>query len=107
MGNYAICKRQVAALLGYGKPQVLEVFKNTIPSRLHWDLLPIEDLRQAVETAKRILTKERIDGQLADQPMSTPSTNINDSTGYNQKAVPLDNQNVLDTKSAKLTAVMI
>ena len=46
-------------LLGYGEPQVLEVFKNTLPSKLCWILFPVEDLRQAVETAKRILTKEK------------------------------------------------
>ena len=56
--------RQVAALLGYGGPQILEVFKNTLPTKLHWILLPIEDLRQAVETAKRILTKEKLDKPL-------------------------------------------
>ena len=50
--------RQVAALLGYREPQILEVFKNTLPTKLYWILFPIEDLRQAVETAKRILTKE-------------------------------------------------
>ena len=59
--------RQVAALLGYGEPQVLEVFKNTLPRKLYWILFPIEDLRQAVETAKRILTKEKLDKQLTGQ----------------------------------------
>ena len=54
---YVMHIRQIAALLGYGKPQVLEVFKNTLPSILYWVLFPIEDLRQAVETAKRILAK--------------------------------------------------
>ena len=53
--------RQVATLLGYGEPQILEVFKNTLPTNLHWILFPIDDLRQAVETAKRILTKEKKD----------------------------------------------
>ena len=51
---------QVAALLGYGEKQILEVFKNTLPTKLYSILFPIEDLRQAVETAKRILTKENI-----------------------------------------------
>ena len=55
--------RQVAALLGYGEPQILEVFKKTLPTKLYWILFPIEDLRQAVETAKRILTKEKLDRQ--------------------------------------------
>ena len=48
-------------ILGYSKPQVLEVFKNTLLSRLYWVLIPIEDLRQAIKTARRILTKEKID----------------------------------------------
>ena len=55
--SYVIWIRQVATLLGYGEPQKLEVFKNTLPTKLYWILFPIEDLRQAVDTAKRILTK--------------------------------------------------
>ena len=54
--SYVMWTRQVATLLGYGEPQVLEVFKNTLPTKLYWILFPIEDLRQAVETAKRMLT---------------------------------------------------
>ena len=50
--------RQVAALLGSGKPQILEVFKNMLLTKLYWILFPIEDLGQAVATAKRILTKK-------------------------------------------------
>ena len=50
--------RQVAALLGYGEPHLLEVFKNTLPTKLYWILFPIEDLRQVVQTATRILTKK-------------------------------------------------
>ena len=55
---YVTCLWQVAALLGYGEPQILEVFKNTLPTKLYCILFPIEDLRQVVEIAKRILTKE-------------------------------------------------
>ena len=51
-------------LLGYGEQQVLEVFKNTLPTKLYGILFPIEDMRQAVETAKRILTKEKLDKQV-------------------------------------------
>ena len=32
--------RQVAAMLGYGEPQIVEVFKDTIPNRLYWILFP-------------------------------------------------------------------
>ena len=41
----------------------------------------MEDLRQAVETAKRILTKEKIDRQLVVQSSSIPFINI--QYGYN------------------------
>ena len=68
--------RQVAALLGYGEMQILEVFKNTLPTKLYWILFHIEDLRQAVETAKRTLTKEKLDRQLNGQSSSTPYMSI-------------------------------
>ena len=54
---------------------MLEVFKNTLPKRLYWVLFPIEDLRQAVATVKMILTKEKIDRQLAGQTSSKPFMN--------------------------------
>ena len=61
INSYVIQIRQIANLLGYREPQILEVFKNTLPTKLYWILFPIEDLRQAVHTAKRILTKEKLD----------------------------------------------
>ena len=62
--------RQVARLLGYGEPQVLEVFKNTVPNRLYWVLFPINNFCEAVETAKRFLTKEKIDRQMTGQSLT-------------------------------------
>ena len=61
---YVIRIRQVATLLGYREPQILKVFKNTLLTKLYWILFPVEDRRQAVDTAKRILTKEKLDKQL-------------------------------------------
>ena len=58
---YVIRIRQVANLLGYGEPQILEVFKNTLSRKLYWILFPIEDLRQAVDMAKRTLCQSTID----------------------------------------------
>ena len=40
--SYVIRIRQVANLLGYGEPQIFEVFKNTLPTKLYWLLFPIE-----------------------------------------------------------------
>ena len=64
--------RQVVAMLGYGELQILEVFKNAIPNRLYWILFPIDNLRVAVETARRVLTKEKMDRQMSDQSSATP-----------------------------------
>ena len=72
--------RQVANLLGYGEPQILEVFKNTLPTKLYWILFPIEDLRQAVDTTKRILTKEKLDKQLTGQTSTSPFLSVRDGT---------------------------
>ena len=95
--------RQVPALLGYGELQILEVFKNTLPSKLYWILFPIVNLWQAVETAKRILIKEKLDRQLTQQSPSTPFMNIKD--GHNRK-VSFDIKEELGDKIDKL-AVMI
>ena len=83
---------------------MLEVFKNTLPTRLYWILLPIEDLRWVVEIAKRILTKEKIDRQLAGQSSLKPFMNIKD--GYNSKKVTFDTQDSLDKKLDRLTLTM-
>ena len=96
--------RQVATLLGYGKPQVLDVFKNTLPTRLYWVLFPIGDLRQDIETAKRILTKEKINRQLAGQSSSTPFMNITD--GYVSKNVTFDTQDGLEEKIDRLISIL-
>ena len=53
--------KQVATLLDYGEPQILELFKNTLPSRLYYMLYQVDNLTTAVETAKRLLIKEQMD----------------------------------------------
>ena len=93
----------MAALLGYGQPQILEVFKNTLPRKLYWILFPIEDLRQAVETAKRIFTKEKSDRQLTGQSSFSPFMRI---TEGHSRRVSFDTKEGLGDKINKL-AVMI
>ena len=89
---YVTNVRQVAALLGYGEPQILEVFKNTLPTKLYWILFPTEDL-----------TKERIDRQLSGQSSFTPLMSMRDS--HNRK-VSFDTKEEVGDKIDKL-AVMI
>ena len=95
--------RQVATLLGYGEPQILEVFKNTLPPKLYWILFPIEDLRQALETAERILTREKLDKQLTGQSSASPFMSIRDGT---ERKVSFNARDELGDKIDKLTVVM-
>ena len=101
--SYVIRIRQVTNLLGYGEPQILEVFKNTLLTKLYWILFPVEDLRQAVDIAKRILTKEKLDKQLTGQISASPSMIIRE--GMN-KRVSFDTRDELGDKIDKLTIVM-
>ena len=101
--TYVTWIRQVATLLGYGKPQILEVFKNTLPTKLYLVLFPIEDLKQPVETAKRILTKEKLDKQLTGQSSVSPFMNVRDGT---ERKVSFNTRDELGDKIDKLTVVM-
>ena len=81
----------------------MELFKNTLPTKLYWILFPIEDLRQAVETAKRILTKEKLDKQLTGQTSASPFMNIREGT---ERKVSFNTRDELGDKIDKLTVMM-
>ena len=63
--------KQVAALLDYRESQILELFKNTLPSRLYCMLYQINYLRVVVEMTKRLLIKEQMDKK-AGQSIASP-----------------------------------
>ena len=50
---YVIRIKQVARLLGYGDPQVLEVFKNMVLNRLYWVLFAIDNLKRCSGDSKK------------------------------------------------------
>ena len=93
--SYVTHIRQVATHLGYREPQILEVFKNTLPTKLYWILFPIENLRQAVDIAKRILTKEKLDKQLTGQTSTSPFMSVKDGT---ERRVSFNTRDELGTK---------
>ena len=95
--------RQVPTHLGYQEPQILEVFKNTLPTKLYWILISIMDLRQAVEMAKGILKKGKIHRQLAGQTSLSPFMNIRD--GFN-KRVTINTTDSMEQKIDKLMVMM-
>ena len=99
---YIIRIKQVARLLGYEDPQVLEVFKNTVPNRLYLVLFPIDNLHEAVGTAKRFLTNEKIDRQMTRQS-STPFMKL---TEKKRKSVTFDARDVLEKTSENMERMM-
>ena len=62
--SYILRMSQVAAMLNYGEMQILENFKNTLPYRLYSTLIKVNNHRNAIDLAKRVLTKEKLDRQL-------------------------------------------
>ena len=100
---YVIRIKQVARLSGYGDPQVLEVFKNTVPNRLYWVLFPIDNLRDAVDTAKRFLTKEKIDRQMTGQS-STPFMKL---SVKKRKSVTFETKEALERFSENMKKMMV
>ena len=81
--------KQVAVVLNYGQPQILELFKNILPSKLYYVVYHINNLREALETAKHMLTKEQIDKQKTGQPSVSPFMKVNQQNPKKNKVYPL------------------
>ena len=86
--SYVLWMNQVAAMLNYGEMQILENFKNTLPYRLYSTLINVNNLRDAIDLAKRVLTKEKLDRQLTGQS-STPFMKV---TSNNDCHLPQNQQ---------------
>ena len=95
---------QVAAMLNYGEMQILENFKNTLPYRLYSTLINVNNLRDAVDLAKWVLTKEKLDRQLTGQS-STPFMKATSNDDYHspqnqqKKGVTFDAMETLERNS--------
>ena len=90
-------------MLNYGEMQILENFKNTLPYRLYLTLINVNNLRDAIDLAKRVLTKEKLDRQLTRQS-STPfmKASSNDShppKNHHKKGVKFDAMEMLERNS--------
>ena len=77
--------------------------KNTLPTKLYWILFPIEDLRQEVDTAKRILTKEKLDKQLTGQASTSPFMSIREGAG---RRLSFDTREELNDQIDKLMVII-
>ena len=79
--SYILRMSQVAAMLNYGEMQILENFKNTLPYWHYSTLINVNNLRDTIDLAKRVLTKENLDSQLTEQS-STPFMRASSSDNH-------------------------
>ena len=104
---------QVAAMLNYGEMQILGNFKNTLPYQLYSTLINVNNLRDAIDLAKRVLTKEKLNKQLTGQT-TTPFMRMTSNDKYstqtnNKRGVTFDVMETLEQNSNcidKLTSLV-
>ena len=101
--SYVLRMSQIAAMLNYGEMQILENFKNTLLYRLYLTLINVNNLRDAIDLAKRVLTKEKLDRQLTGQsssPFMKATSNDNHSPqNHHKKGVTFDAMEMLERNS--------
>ena len=83
--------------------QILENFKNTLLYRLYLTLINVNNLRDAIDLAKRVLTKEKLDRQLTGQSstpfMKATSNDSNSPQNHHKKGVTFDAMETLERNS--------
>ena len=102
--SYVLRMSQVAAMLNYGEMQILENFKNTLLYQLYSTLINVNNLRDAIDLAKRVLMKEKLDRQLTGQTSTScmkATTNNDSHSPQNQqrKGVTFDAMETLERNS--------
>ena len=95
---------QVTAMLNYREMQILEIFKNILPCRLYLTLINVNNLRDTIDLAKRVLTKEKLDRQLTGQSSTqfmkaTSNGNSHLPQNHQKKGVTFDAMETLQRNS--------
>ena len=86
--SYVMRFSQCVVMLNYGEPQILELMKNTLPSRLYPILFPIYNLRDVITMEKRVMIKEMTNRQKTGKTSAMPFmqvTNNNQSSSRTSK----------------------
>ena len=89
----------------------MENFKNTLLYQLYSTLINVNNLRDAIDLAKRVLTKEKLDRQLTGQS-STPFMRMTSNDNYsmqtnNKRGVTFDAMETLEINSDCIDQVNI
>ena len=110
--SYVLRISQVAAMLNYGEMHFLENFKNTLPYQLYLTSINVNNVRDAIDLAKRVLMKEKLERQLTGQT-STLFMRMTSNDKYsiqtnNKRGVTFDMTETLERNSDcidKLTSI--
>ena len=98
--SYVLRMSQVTAMLNYGETQILENFKDTLLYQLYLTLINVNNLRDAIDLSKRVLTKEKLDRQLTGQSstpfMKTTSSDNHLPQSHYKKGVMFDAMEMLE-----------
>ena len=108
---YVLRMSQVAVMLNYGEMQILDNFKNTLLYRLYLTLINVNNLRDAIDLAKRVLTKEKLDRQqtgLSSTPFMKATSNSDSHLpqNYQKKGVTFDTMEMLERNSDCIDRLM-
>ena len=99
--SYVLRMSQVMAMLNYGEMQILENFKNTLLYRLYSTLINVNNLRDTIDLAKQVLTKEKLDRQMTGQSL-TPFMKVTSNSdsqllqNHQKKGVTFDAMETLE-----------
>ena len=102
--SYVLRLKQCAQMLKLNEGQVLELFKYTLPTIYYYLLCCIQNLREAVESAKCVVTKGNLDKQLVGQ-RSTPYMSLKIHSSEKQKSVKFDEYKLLEKQINRLVEV--
>ena len=86
---------KIKTVLGYNDGQILDLFKKTLPTRYYYLLFSIQNLKEAIESAKHVMTQEKMDKQVADQN-SNPYISLKTHLSEKHKSVKFDKNKSLD-----------
>ena len=79
--------------------QILENFKNTLPYQLYSTLINVNNLRDAIDLAKQVLMKEKLDRQLTGQSSTPFMKDSHTPQNQQKKGVTFDAMEILERNS--------
>ena len=108
--SYVLRMSQVAVMLNYGENADFGKFQKHLPYRLYSTVINVNNSKDAIDLAKRVLTKEKLIRQLTGQS-STPFMRMTSNDDYsmqtnNKRGVTFDTMETLERNSNCIDKLM-